>query len=394
MFHTNFRNRSAVRRFEFALLSAILVISLGWGSVAQARTETARWTHADTGLAGFRIYSSTSPGATGSLVEDLTLAEAGPNQAGEYFTTLTIADEATVYITVTAYDDDNVESYRSNEKTFAPPPPPDRDNDGTPDDSDAFPDDPNESVDTDADGVGDNADAFPNDSSEWADSDGDGYGDNSDAFPNDSTEWLDSDGDGYGDNVDVYPNDPTLHEEIPVLSPYRVNAGGSEDLELSDGRTWTRDMGFWNTGTANVIDSSIDIAATTFDEMYRSGRTDPASGEEMMWSFPLTNGSYTLRLYFAEHTYTAAGQRFFDIEVEDVLVLGDFDIFAEAGNTQYRAVVKSFTVAVTDGVLEVRFVHRPGGSDPTVMGIEVVSNDAAEGPLLTTPGKPFLIDTN
>jgi len=39
----------------------------------------------------------------------------------------------------------------------------DTDGDGTPDDEDAFPDDPNEDTDTDGDGVGDNADAFPND---------------------------------------------------------------------------------------------------------------------------------------------------------------------------------------------------------------------------------------
>ena len=36
----------------------------------------------------------------------------------------------------------------------------DRDGDGTPDDKDAFPDDPNEDTDTDGDGVGDNADVF------------------------------------------------------------------------------------------------------------------------------------------------------------------------------------------------------------------------------------------
>ena len=45
----------------------------------------------------------------------------------------------------------------------APPPQPDRDHDGVPDDLDAFPDDPNESADSDGDGIGDNADFAPND---------------------------------------------------------------------------------------------------------------------------------------------------------------------------------------------------------------------------------------
>jgi hypothetical protein len=33
-------------------------------------------------------------------------------------------------------------------------------------------------------------------------------GDNSDIFPYDRNETLDSDGDGVGDNSDMYPNDP------------------------------------------------------------------------------------------------------------------------------------------------------------------------------------------
>ena len=59
--------------------------------------------------------------------------------------------------------------------------------DGTPDNSDAFPNDPSETTDSDTDGVGDNEDAFPNDSSETTDSDADGVGDNADAFPNDAS---------------------------------------------------------------------------------------------------------------------------------------------------------------------------------------------------------------
>ena len=55
--------------------------------------------------------------------------------------------------------------------------------------------------------MGDNTDAFPNDPNEWVDTDGDGHGDNSDAFPNDSTEWKDTDGDGHGDNSDAFHND-------------------------------------------------------------------------------------------------------------------------------------------------------------------------------------------
>jgi hypothetical protein len=61
--------------------------------------------------------------------------------------------------------------------------------------------------DTDNDGVINGSDAFPNDPTETLDTDGDGVGDNADAFPNDATETVDTDGDGVGDNADAYPND-------------------------------------------------------------------------------------------------------------------------------------------------------------------------------------------
>lgn len=73
---------------------------------------------------------------------------------------------------------------------------PDDDNDGVADQDDAFPTDPNESVDTDGDGVGDNSDAFINDPTETVDSDNDGIGDNAD---------IDMDNDSITDSAELMP---------------------------------------------------------------------------------------------------------------------------------------------------------------------------------------------
>ncbi len=81
---------------------------------------------------------------------------------------------------------------------------PDLDGDGVPDDVDAFPDDPDEWLDSDGDGTGNNADD---------DDDGDGLSDLEEtAFGTDCslTDPLDkdSDDDGVPDKADAYPNDP------------------------------------------------------------------------------------------------------------------------------------------------------------------------------------------
>ncbi|MDC1239039.1 leucine-rich repeat domain-containing protein [Pseudomonadales bacterium] len=110
----------------------------------------------------------------------------------------------------------------------------DNDFDGIFDLEDAFPFDPDETIDTDLDGVGNNADtdddndgaldifdAFPLNKAEQLDTDRDGAGNNADTdddndgvldalddFPVDAKERKDSDKDGVGDNADVFVTNP------------------------------------------------------------------------------------------------------------------------------------------------------------------------------------------
>lgn len=106
----------------------------------------------------------------------------------------------------------------------------DRDGDGVPDSMDAFPNDPNESLDTDGDGIGNNADD---------DDDGDGVNDSQDAFPLDPAESIDTDGDGIGNNADndddgdgvndsddAYPLDPNRSAQPQPTAPSADSGGG------------------------------------------------------------------------------------------------------------------------------------------------------------------------
>jgi hypothetical protein len=88
----------------------------------------------------------------------------------------------------------------------------DSDHDGSNDIEDAFPSDPEESVDTDSDGMGDNGDAFPADASASVDTDGDGHPDswNNGKSQGDSNTGL---------KLDRYPNDRQRWNDSQGLSP-------------------------------------------------------------------------------------------------------------------------------------------------------------------------------
>jgi hypothetical protein len=141
----------------------------------------------------------------------------------------------------------------------------DSDHDGVPDAVDAFPFNPNETVDTDADGVGNNADTdddgdgvpdvtdkFPLDPTESVDTDGDGIGNNADtdddndgvpdaqdAFPLDPTESKDSNGNGIGDNAD--PNSPDTRNTGPRATGGLCGGSIAGAMLLTDwGLAWLR----------------------------------------------------------------------------------------------------------------------------------------------------------
>jgi len=79
--------------------------------------------------------------------------------------------------------------------------------------------------------------------------------------------------------------------------------------------------------------------------------------------------SRSVKLYFVEHFWTAAGKRLFNVIINGKQVLTDFDVFADAGG-QYIAVQHAFTTTANpSGEVVVQFVS--GVDNPIVNGIVV-----------------------
>ncbi len=85
----------------------------------------------------------------------------------------------------------------------------------------------------------------------------------------------------------------------------------------------------------------------------------PAGGVAFTFGVPVTNGSYQVRLHFAELNKNGAGLRVFDVNIEGgANELTGFDIWVQAAGLN-KAIVREFTTTVTDGDAH-HPVHPPG----------------------------------
>src|SRR6266542_219952 len=163
-----------------------------------------------------------------------------------------------------------------------------------------------------------------------------------------------------------------------VAVPVRVNANGtwftdgggkvwSADQAYSAGN-WGYDMLFGSGSTAGAV------AGTTDDALYQSYNLfNTWTG----YKFDVANGTYQVTLKMLEDWATAAGQRLFDVRIENTVVLSAFDIFASCG--KFTACDRTFTASVTDGQLNVAFNMHGGANYATVSAIEVSSGGTGGG---------------
>jgi hypothetical protein len=161
------------------------------------------------------------------------------------------------------------------------------------------------------------------------------------------------------------------------LLPLRINAGGPAYTDGS-GTTWKTDQ-YYVLGLdgVNRTESTTQlIAGTTNPVMYQTGRWCSRG-----YALPIGNGSFTLRLHFAEIIDTAAGNRIFNVLAEGQTLLSNFDIYKEVGS--YRALIKEFPVTVGDGTLNIAFTDVKDCSK--ISAIEVLSNNQAPAVSITSP---------
>ena len=187
---------------------------------------------------------------------------------------------------------------------------------------------------------------------------------------------------------------------------YRVNAGGAPSRCHRRRPAWSADTGASPSPYLTSISSGASIFTTNSTSAYKpvtvthpslpagtpaalfnNERYDAATAPNMAWAFPVQNGTYTVNLYFAEifNGIDAAGERVFDVKLEGSIpsAFDNIDAFATAGPA--GGFMRSATVNVTDGTLNLEFLR--GVQNPDVSAIEIIAAASAStlAPAPTSP---------
>ncbi|WP_218566277.1 malectin domain-containing carbohydrate-binding protein [Vallicoccus soli] len=161
--------------------------------------------------------------------------------------------------------------------------------------------------------------------------------------------------------------------------PVRINAGGG--AVTTGGVSWLADQ--WFTGGKSYSNAQVSaIAGTTDDVLYRTERSATGNLVPFSYGIPVANGTYTVRLHFAEIYFGATGggaggtgKRVLSANIEGGPVeVANLDLNAVAA--PMTAVVREFQVPVTDGRVDIAFSSTV--NQAKVSAIEVL-------PVTTTP---------
>jgi hypothetical protein len=158
----------------------------------------------------------------------------------------------------------------------------------------------------------------------------------------------------------------TVTSPTPFYSQ-RLDAGG-DGYAASTGQHWSADQpyttGSWGYAGGGTLNTRDAIDGTTDDPLYQSGRNGKFS-----YRFDVPDGLYDITLHFAEINFKAQGRRIFDVRIEGILRLDNYDIWAAAGHDV--AVSLMFPgIQVDDGRLDIEFVPVIGKALVSAIAIE------------------------
>ena len=182
-------------------------------------------------------------------------------------------------------------------------------------------------------------------------------------------------------------------DENPTVSAIEITpANGSNPVGAAPGTIANLAINSGGAATGSFLaDEDFnggDVGAAVTTAIGTNGVTNPApqnvyqTSRIAPFTYVLTgleaNATYNLRLHFAETFFTSANQRLFNIAVNGVPFLNNFDIYAKAGGANQAVVEQTSVNADQYGQIIVQLLQGAANT-PQINGIEAVLSQSAIG---------------
>ena len=155
--------------------------------------------------------------------------------------------------------------------------------------------------------------------------------------------------------IEVFKENDSPVDELPLIASF--NAGGPA-VSL-DGTVFKADA--YSKGSSKTGGTTFtEIKNTNLDVLYKTERSSDNDKGNFSYNFPVTNGTYQIKLHFAEIWFGAPksgkngeGKRIFNVAIEGQNKITDLDLIKEVGAG--TTLVRTYEVNVGDGELNIDF---------------------------------------
>lgn len=198
---------------------------------------------------------------------------------------------------------------------------------------------------------------------------------------------------------------PAYQAHHPSPEPMRINTGGVS--QSVNGVFWSGCNSLTNCGgfvaagnpyTKNPLPSVSGVQPPANLAIYQTewtgGRNNgiPVGGVAFTFNIPVHTANNLVRLHFSENNQDAIGKRVFDVRIEGVTVLGNFDLFKEAGG-MYKTYVREFPVTAQDGSVTIEFIARVENAKISAIEVLPVESSTPIPPTATPTSTPTATPT-
>jgi Malectin domain len=169
------------------------------------------------------------------------------------------------------------------------------------------------------------------------------------------------------------PVGPPAPVSLRLDPPLRINAGATANWTDPISKVvWLSDRYFANGLTYGTMNCTDPIEGTDLDPLFCTERFFPTGSVGTVagsYMIPMKNGTYTVKLVFAETFFKLSGNRTFGVTMQGKVVTQNFDIISLAGPNNAVVLSRSVTVNPTEPGISIEFIG--GTNNPKINAIQI-----------------------